>query len=80
MHIINQEVNTAILWRVALQLPFLPLLWVFLNFFFQRVLCILLASFTPFTVIQHSDLGLCSQKVLDETSFACLLYFFITGA
>lgn len=36
MHIINQEVNTAVLWRVALQLPFLPLLWVFLNFFFSE--------------------------------------------
>lgn len=36
MHVINQEVNTAVLWRVALQLLFLPLLWVFLNFFSGR--------------------------------------------
>lgn len=47
---------------------------------FCRVLWVLLARFVPFTVIQHSDLCLCSQKVLDETSFARLLYFFTAAA
>lgn len=44
------------------------------------MLWISLACLIPFTVIQHSDLCLCSQKVLEETSFARLLYFFIAAA
>lgn len=46
MHIINQEVNTAVLWRVALQLLFLPLLWIFMKFFSE--------SAVGFACLSHS--------------------------
>lgn len=78
MQVINQEVNTSAVWKVAPQLQFFPLLWVFQKYL--GMLWISLACLIPFTVIQHSDLCLCRQKVLEETSFARLLYFFIAAA